>query len=380
MALSIPCTLSCDLCGCQEFTTLLTARRSMTSDSRLTELPLEKISCNHCGLGMNRNNDRVEDLTRYYAEEYTLNNKGTAHEHQFVIDGQAISRSRFIFEWMETLIQKTGRHLKNLSLMEVGCGSGELLAHFPNSIKKGIELNKASAELALQKGLQVKNGTYQDIEGQFDLIISFGVIEHVPSPTDFLKTLRKFLNPEGLLLIGQPIQDNQSYDIFFIDHLHHFFLPHLSAYFAKTGFHELAQHVGHGPMTNFSLHLLQAASPQEKSVESQPSHWNLSGFYEEFQALDQFLAEQVGKNIYAYGASECLKLYEANTGLQSYIKGVLDDFQPTALKLGDLEKDQSEEVCFILTMNTAYQEKVSHQIKERFPTSLIYSVQRKSVL
>jgi SAM-dependent methyltransferase len=225
-----------------------------------------------------------------------------------------------------------------------------------------------------------KNGAYQDIQGKYDLIVSFGVIEHVTSPTDFLQTLKQALQPDGMILLGQPIQNSQSYDVFFIDHLHHFFLSHLDAYFVKTGFKEVERSVGYNPMTNFSIHLLTPVSEAVSLPGYDPIEWRLASFIEEFQALNHFLQEHSGKTIYAYGASECLKLYEANTKLQDYITGIVDDFQPAALKLNDLEQIHPLETVFVLTMNPAYQDKVFRQIKDKFPSALIYSVQRKCVL
>ena len=73
--------------------------------------------------------------------------------------------------------------------------------------------------------------------------------------------LRKRLRPGGLLYLCQPTQDVPSYDVFFVDHLHHFGTDHLRAYAGRCGFRELGFVVGHGWMPNFSLHLWQAAEP-----------------------------------------------------------------------------------------------------------------------
>jgi hypothetical protein len=74
----------------------------------------------------------------------------------------------------------------------------------------------------------------------------------------FLTEARARLVPGGLLYLSQPTQDVESYDLFFVDHLHHFTSEHVRRYALKAGFRELGLVVGHELMPNFSLHLFVA--------------------------------------------------------------------------------------------------------------------------
>jgi 2-polyprenyl-3-methyl-5-hydroxy-6-metoxy-1,4-benzoquinol methylase len=144
--------------------------------------------------------------------------------------------------------------------LEVGAGSGlllrEFIRRFPDKTFEGIELNRAAAKLAREHGLPVYQGETDSIDaGQFDLIYSVAVLEHVVSPAGFTSELRRLLKPEGLLFLCQPTQDVPSYDIFFIDHLYHFGSQHLYQYARKGGFRELGFITGHPWMPNYSLHL-----------------------------------------------------------------------------------------------------------------------------
>jgi 2-polyprenyl-6-hydroxyphenyl methylase/3-demethylubiquinone-9 3-methyltransferase len=55
-------------------------------------------------------------------------------------------------------------------------------------------------------GLEIdyRAGEVQELEGQFDLITSMEVIEHVADPAAFVGALAKRLAPDGLLILSTP--------------------------------------------------------------------------------------------------------------------------------------------------------------------------------
>lgn len=363
-------TDSCDLCGGQTAVTLLQSRRSMTSDARVTNVPLHKVACERCKLARNGSAATAEELSEYYRREYSLNDRVAAQEHTFVVDGIPTPRSQFIHDQIVSLLG--GALDPTLRLLEVGCGAGELLSKFAVSEKRGIELSGRAVEQAQAAGLAVQQGGYDAVSGEFDLIVAFGVIEHVPSPSHFLEALRRSLAPNGRLVLGQPIQDAVSYDIFFNDHLHHFWVDHLRLYFQKSGLAEQASRVGIGPLPNFSLHVLTRSEPAKPSFETSVE-WDLRVFQQQFAALEEFVARRPGESpLYAFGASEVLSLFDANTSLRRHIAGVIDDFNPAAGKLDEVEHERPG---FVLTLNPAYQEKVAARIRQRHPAAVIYSPQ-----
>jgi 2-polyprenyl-6-hydroxyphenyl methylase/3-demethylubiquinone-9 3-methyltransferase len=52
--------------------------------------------------------------------------------------------------------------------------------------------------------IDYRAGDVQQLEGQFDLITSLEVIEHVAEPASFMKALAKRLAPGGLLILSTP--------------------------------------------------------------------------------------------------------------------------------------------------------------------------------
>lgn len=248
----------CDLCGSGESTALVCMKtgRAMRSDRRIVNYDLEKYACARCGLGRSGPPPGAQNLQEFYADEYTLSEQSV--EYFFHTPQGPVSRSALFCDWLVSAMgafrwERAGRCL------EVGAGAGMLMQEFERRFHgkrfEGVELNKAAVALARERGLAVSQGEPRSLEaGQFDLVYSIAVLEHVPSPTNFLQDLRRLLRPGGLLALCQPTQDVPSYDIFFADHLHHFGSEHLRQYARKGGFREQGLVVGHEWMPNFSLH------------------------------------------------------------------------------------------------------------------------------
>ena len=102
--------------------------------------------------------------------------------------------------------------LDGRSALDVGCGAGllaEPLARLRAEVT-GIDASPEVIEVARQHaqamGLEIdyRVGDVQELEGQFDLITSLEVIEHVVDPAAFVKALARRLAPGGLLILSTP--------------------------------------------------------------------------------------------------------------------------------------------------------------------------------
>ena len=149
-------------------------------------------------------------------------------------------------------------------MLEVGAGAGFLLAEisarYPDAIVEGFELNDVAARAARTRGFHVTGGSVEALDPcTYDLVIALAVLEHVPSPTDFLTHLHRVLKPGGHLVLVQPTQDVESYDVLFVDHLHHFGTRHLAAYGERCVFVERLSQIAYECMPNFSLHVWATA-------------------------------------------------------------------------------------------------------------------------
>src|SRR3982751_6205521 len=102
--------------------------------------------------------------------------------------------------------------LEGKPALDVGCGPGLLaeplarLGARVTAIDAAPEVIVVAREHAAAQGISIdyRSGDVQELEGQFDLITSMEVIEHVAAPAAFLKALAKRLAPGGLLVLSTP--------------------------------------------------------------------------------------------------------------------------------------------------------------------------------
>ena len=81
-------------------------------------------------------------------------------------------------------------------VLDVGCGSGALAEVVEPKDYLGLEIDEASIAFAREKFPQHTFENTNDIpDGGFDTVVALAVIEHVPSPAEFLKDLSKALRP-----------------------------------------------------------------------------------------------------------------------------------------------------------------------------------------
>jgi SAM-dependent methyltransferase len=94
-------------------------------------------------------------------------------------------------------------------VLDVGCGSGELLAHYAAGGWRtfGIEPSPAPARLARERGATVHAGTLADHpwpSSSFELVVFSHSLEHIPEPLVALRAARELLVAGGRLVILAP--------------------------------------------------------------------------------------------------------------------------------------------------------------------------------
>ena len=110
------------------------------------------------------------------------------------------------------LEQINNRNIKNLKILDVGCGGGiicEPLARLGAKVT-GIDFapnNIKAAKLHSKKNKLKINYFYKDIEKskldeKFDIILMFEVLEHLDNWKKTIKSLKKNLNKNGIIIIS----------------------------------------------------------------------------------------------------------------------------------------------------------------------------------
>jgi SAM-dependent methyltransferase len=155
--------------------------------------------CRGCGLAFLWPPPTAEDLEPVYASYYRENN---AALHPLT---QASYKK--VLEWLEGQ-DGPGR------LLDVGCGAGQFLEVASEGGWKveGTEVSVAAVPFLEKRGLRVHRGELPEVnlEGQYDAITLFEVLEHVRHPHAYLESARSLLRPGGRLYLTTPNVDGVS--------------------------------------------------------------------------------------------------------------------------------------------------------------------------
>lgn len=106
-------------------------------------------------------------------------------------------------------IRAIRRHKRNGRLLDVGCGPGDLLveARRAGFEPLGLEYSPALAAHARDRGgLEVYEGDVATLrsDAPFDVVVMSHVVEHVVSPIDTLREVRRLLTGNGVLYVATP--------------------------------------------------------------------------------------------------------------------------------------------------------------------------------
>ncbi|MBF0550751.1 MAG: class I SAM-dependent methyltransferase [Deltaproteobacteria bacterium] len=158
---------------------------------------------------------------------------------QVVFDGPSPSpRTAKIIEKLREVVclSEEGR------LLDVGCGNGAFLQSFNRLFPKwrlsGFETNENHRKdiLDLPGAEGFHSGSLDRVESLFDIISMTYVIEHLSDPTCVMKTIRRLLNPGGILFIQTAHFIENPFDLTVRDHCSHFSLDSLDIAVKQAGF------------------------------------------------------------------------------------------------------------------------------------------------
>jgi len=140
---------------------------------------------------------------QYGAETDSMKTSGEITDNMRV----AIERYKVAIRELTKKYNKTGK------ILDLGCATGEFLlaARECGWDVYGIDISKPMTD-HVQKdfGIPTKCGQFEDLDfsdwGEFDVIYSSHVIEHIPHPNVWMQTFYKHLKNDGILLLNIPNQ------------------------------------------------------------------------------------------------------------------------------------------------------------------------------
>lgn len=366
---------ACPVCGGSEWDDFLRLETegSLTTDQRIVQHTLDKVICASCGLVRNRamrGGQRLDD----YENEYALNTTGGEEHIYFTADGQH-TRSRAIFDWMKPHLPENPA-----TVTEIGCGMGNLLEHLaqhyhPRTAIIGIEGNRQAAEFARRRHADIRQqfvGRDELALPQSDLIIAYGVAEHVEDLEGFIEAIRAGCRVGGTVILCVPVQDHGGYDVFFSDHIWHFTLAQFAAALERQGFEILAADAASPVVLGFGLVCARAGKASDGAV-SQAARLQMANrdlWRLRLANADRVIRRLAGKQVALYGASEVLSLLMAYTSLGDLSVIACLDEDPT--KIGRLKHGiamchpdylkQHPVDAVLLTVNTRYNEQIKAKL------------------
>lgn len=130
---------------------------------------------------------------------------------------QAITSEKYVLSFIKEVLTID----ENTSVLEIGCGEGGNLKPFLDIGCKrivGVDMSKGKIDNANlyfsnhsnKKSIEFISANIYDIDniGQFDIIISRDVLEHIHGQERFMQFVKKFLKPEGKFYLGFPPWQN----------------------------------------------------------------------------------------------------------------------------------------------------------------------------
>ena len=154
--------------------------------------------CNDCRCRFFDIKEHNVDIKDIYEEHSIRHNRASIDFRKHFYWTRQVQRIRRIF----------GRNI--LSVLDIGCRTGDFLMHFPNSIvREGVELSQNSVEIARRRGLTVYQGYIENItiHKQYDVVTCYAVLEHLIYPLICLDKLSNIISPGGVLVIMIPTHE-----------------------------------------------------------------------------------------------------------------------------------------------------------------------------
>jgi len=141
------------------------------------------------------------------------------------------------------------KNKKDISICDVGCGPGTLLAEAKKRGYKvlGIEPNKRCHSLLSTKNIEYIGDFFplkEEVRQKYDCVFLLNALEHLRGPKDAVLEAKKLLKPSGVIYISVPCIDalvnrvmHEKAGVFAgHSHIQFFSIKTLSALLEKTGF------------------------------------------------------------------------------------------------------------------------------------------------
>ncbi len=189
-------TIACPLCG------------ESTERFMWNKKGARYVRCINCSLVYENPRLAKEELRQFYSDESYYFSKARDIDPSGYTDYFSQCTPVIINEYFH-ILQQHSRQTNDLHFLDIGCGPGKVLKvakdHGWRAV--GLEISHWSAEMGKKEGLEILEGTIQDAafpDEEFDIISMFDVLEHLPSPKDYVREIYRILKPGGVVVAETP--------------------------------------------------------------------------------------------------------------------------------------------------------------------------------
>jgi len=156
-------------------------------------------------LGLNKTIE-IDDPV-YYNSKQNINNSHTSFEYFYKI----LKRTKFISKQFLTILKDHELLSDNKSIIDIGCGSGNILnlisSEYPNTSLLGTDFSEMKINNCKKVYPHIEfsvHDIYDSLKAKYDLILCTEVLEHLLYPHKALQKLIEGIDKKGTLFITVP--------------------------------------------------------------------------------------------------------------------------------------------------------------------------------
>lgn len=114
----------------------------------------------------------------------------------------------YYYNALKQILKEEIKNPQQINVLEIGCGTGDLIASIESKQGIGIDISKKMIEIAKNKHTKNKNLIFLEeniqntnLSQKFDYIIMADVIEHLSAPENAIKSFKKLSHPDTRIII-----------------------------------------------------------------------------------------------------------------------------------------------------------------------------------
>ncbi|MFH1045761.1 MAG: class I SAM-dependent methyltransferase [Candidatus Omnitrophota bacterium] len=179
--------MKCPICGTTDLKYLFSGEDNLFDRKGAYDI----LFCKLCKLGISK----IDYHQEYFA---------AAYPNEYYTEVLRVQRTNDITGQLQMLGTKDSA--KDKKILEIGCAAGDVLAALARQGARvtGVEPNPYAAALASEKNVPVYRSIEDVKERDFDVIILFDTLEHMPDPLKTLSWVREHLAAAGTAILSFP--------------------------------------------------------------------------------------------------------------------------------------------------------------------------------